>query len=89
MPYSWNEEDLKELFRQVGRVTEKRIIRNRDTQESLGYGFVTVDCHPHGPGHWRVLQGSEVDGFDRNGKQTRRVLTIDIARGLKKERADE
>lgn len=72
VPYSMTDPELKALFQRVGTVTEHRIIRDRESGQSKGYGFVTVDTFPNPPGHWRRLQGCEVDG---------RTLTVDVARG--------
>ena len=35
-------EDLEELFREYGEVTDVKIFRDRETDESLGYGFVEM-----------------------------------------------
>lgn len=72
IPYAWADGDLKALFAKVGTVTEGRVIFDRDTGKSKGYGFVTVDTWPNPAGHWRRLQGVEVEG---------RTLTVDVARG--------
>lgn len=76
IPYSWRKERLMEFFAQLGKVTEGRVILDRDTDESRGFGFVSVDVHPHGPDHWRTMQGVEVEGD--HGEL--RTLTIDIAK---------
>jgi RNA recognition motif-containing protein len=72
LPYAWQDDDLRGLFQRVGTVTEARVICDRDSGKSKGYGFVTLDTYPEPPGHWRRLQGVEVGG---------RTLTVDVARG--------
>jgi cold-inducible RNA-binding protein len=42
LPYQTTEQDLIELFEQVGQVTEVSIITDRDTGRSKGFGFVEM-----------------------------------------------
>jgi len=42
IPWSTKEEDLQQLFSQFGEVLECRIITERATGRSRGYGFVEV-----------------------------------------------
>jgi len=41
LPWSINNDSLKELFSQYGEVTEAVVIMDRETQRSKGFGFVT------------------------------------------------
>ena len=41
LPWSINNDSLKELFAQYGEVTEAVVIMDRETQKSKGFGFVT------------------------------------------------
>jgi len=41
IPYATTEEELKAFFEQAGAVSEAKIIRDRDTGRSKGFGFVT------------------------------------------------
>ena len=43
IPWSTKESDLQEFFAQYGKVHECRIITERATGRSRGYGFVEVD----------------------------------------------
>lgn len=45
---SWTttEEDLQDTFAQVGPVQEAKLIRDRDTQKSKGFAFVTFQDEP-------------------------------------------
>lgn len=38
-----DEEDLKELFGRFGRIARANVIRDRDTKESKGFGFVSFE----------------------------------------------
>jgi RNA recognition motif-containing protein len=42
LPYQTTEQDLIDLFTQVGNVTETAIIMDRDTGRSKGFGFVEM-----------------------------------------------
>ena len=42
LPWSAREEDLTETFSQYGEVVNSRIIRDRQTGRSRGFGFVEV-----------------------------------------------
>jgi cold-inducible RNA-binding protein len=42
LPYQTTEQDLIDLFTQVGQVTETTIITDRDTGRSKGFGFVEM-----------------------------------------------
>src|SRR5579885_3863305 len=42
LPYQTTEQDLTDLFAQVGQVTETAIITDRDTGRSKGFGFVEM-----------------------------------------------
>jgi nucleolin len=43
LPWTVTEDKLAELFSRAGRVTAVRVIFDRVTQRSLGYGFVELD----------------------------------------------
>ncbi|MGA9397699.1 MAG: RNA-binding protein [Anaerolineaceae bacterium] len=42
LPYSATEDSLKELFAQAGEVTSVTLIKDRDTGQSKGFGFVEM-----------------------------------------------
>jgi RNA recognition motif-containing protein len=52
-------EDLAELFAPYGEVTSARIIINRDTRRSKGYGFVEMPNESEGNAAISALNGSE------------------------------
>ena len=43
LPFSSTEDDIRELFEQYGAVHSVRIITDRDTGRSKGFGFVEMD----------------------------------------------
>jgi RNA recognition motif-containing protein len=42
LPYQTNEQDLVDLFAQIGPVTEVAVITDRETGRSKGFGFVEM-----------------------------------------------
>ena len=45
LPYSTSEDDLKEFFGECGEVEDVKIIMDRETGRSKGFGFVTFDSN--------------------------------------------
>ena len=43
LPYSTSEDEMKEFFGEAGTVVDARIIRDRETNRSKGFGFVTFE----------------------------------------------
>jgi RNA-binding proteins (RRM domain) len=43
LPWSVNDADLEEIFSPHGRVQSARVINDRDTGRSRGFGFVEID----------------------------------------------
>lgn len=46
LPYQTTEQDLVDLFEQVGQVTDASVITDRDTGRSKGFGFVEMSNDP-------------------------------------------
>ncbi len=42
LPYSFRDDDLRTLFEKYGTVTGARVIMDRDTNKSKGFGFVEM-----------------------------------------------
>ncbi len=43
LPFSTSDNDLHDLFSQVGAVVSARVITDRETNQSRGFGFVEMD----------------------------------------------
>lgn len=43
LPYNTSDNDLHDLFSQAGSVISARVITDRDTRQSRGFGFVEMD----------------------------------------------
>jgi RNA recognition motif-containing protein len=62
--YRATEEDLKGLFSQFGEVTSAKIIKDRETGRSRGFGFVDLEN-----GAEEAIQ--ELDGYEFQGRKLR------------------
>ncbi|MCL6448461.1 MAG: RNA-binding protein [Armatimonadetes bacterium] len=70
LPWATREEDLAEAFSQYGEVMNSRIIRDRQTGRSRGFGFVEV-ADEDAEAIISALNGKEFGG---------RVITVSEAR---------
>jgi RNA recognition motif-containing protein len=61
---SWNTDDrlLKEAFAAHGEITEAKVILERDTGRSRGFGFVTFTSGEEAAAAITALDGRELDG---------------------------
>lgn len=71
LPYNINEDILEQEFAQYGKVTSVKIITDRDTQRSKGFGFVEME----------TAEQAQECIKNINGKSFHeRVLNVNIAR---------
>ena len=61
LPFSATDEDLKAHFESVGAVTSAKVITDRQTGRSRGFGFVEMD---NSEGAIDKLNGSDMGGRD-------------------------
>ena len=59
LSFKANQDDLRDLFAQFGEVSSARIIINRDTRRSKGYGFVEMPNDDEGNAAIAALNGAE------------------------------
>lgn len=61
---SWDttDESLKEAFERFGAVSEAKVILDRDTGRSRGFGFVTFDSDADGETANQEMDGATIDG---------------------------
>lgn len=71
LSYQISDADLRELFEEYGEVSSARIITDRDTHRSKGYGFVEMGDETEGQHAIDELNGAEYDG---------RTLSVSVAR---------
>ncbi|MCR4277037.1 MAG: RNA-binding protein [Candidatus Roizmanbacteria bacterium] len=77
LPWSINNDSLKELFAQYGEVTEAVVIMDRETSRSKGFGFVTFST-PESAQKALEMSGKEVDG---------RAIVVNIAKPREERRS--
>ncbi len=69
VPYSLKESDIEQLFAEFGSVASVKIIADKFTHRSKGYGFVEMEDEADGEKAIENLNGKEVLG--RNLKVSR------------------
>ena len=71
LPYSVNEESLQDLFAQAGTVTSAKVIKDKETGRSKGFGFVEMSSGEEAQAAIDQLDGGQIGG---------RALRVSIAR---------
>jgi RNA recognition motif-containing protein len=71
LSYQITDADLKELFEEYGEVSSAKIITDRETRRSKGYGFVEMSNEGDGQRAIEELNDAEYDG---------RTLSVSVAR---------
>ena len=66
LPWSIGDQELETLFSSYGSVRSARVITDRETGRSRGFGFVEID---EDEGATRAM--SELDGRDHDGRALR------------------
>jgi RNA recognition motif-containing protein len=62
IPYSMKEEDVKAVFMEFGNVVSVKIVFDRATRRSKGYGFVEMDDDKQAETAIKELDGKEFQG---------------------------
>lgn len=62
LPYSVTEEDLKSMFTEFGELESVKIISDRMTGRSKGFGFVEMPSNSDADKAIKALNGKMVDG---------------------------
>ncbi|MCP5537667.1 MAG: RNA-binding protein [Akkermansiaceae bacterium] len=71
LSYNLSDNDLQQVFAEYGAVSSAKIIQDRDTGRSKGFGFVEMANDADGAKAIEGLNGTELDG---------RNLTVNEAR---------
>jgi len=71
LSYGTSSEDLQEMFSRFGTVESAKVIEDRDTGRSKGFGFVEMSSDAEAQAAITGMNGKEVDG---------RTLTVNEAR---------
>ena len=78
LPYSVRDGDLEQAFGQFGAVTSAKVMMERDTGRSKGFGFVEMANADVAQAAIKALHGMSVDG---------RTIVVNLARP-REERSD-
>src|ERR1041385_5461016 len=62
LSFSTTESELQELFAQTGTVESARIVTDRETGRSRGFGFVEMASRGEGEAAITALNGKEING---------------------------
>jgi RNA recognition motif-containing protein len=71
LSHNINDEDLGELFTEYGKVSSAKVINDRETGQSRGFGFVEMPNEEDGQKAIEELNGAEYDS---------KVITVSVAR---------
>jgi RNA recognition motif-containing protein len=71
LSFNVQDEDLKEFFAEYGEVTSAKIIMDKFTNKSRGFGFVEMSDDEAGQKAIKELDGAHVEG---------RAITVTIAK---------
>ena len=71
LPFEITEEKLKDLFTEFGEVDSARVITDRFSGRSRGFGFVEMSSNDEAQAAIGAMSGKEIDG---------RALTVNEAR---------
>lgn len=71
LSYNITDADLNDLFGEYGEIASAKVIMDRDTNRSKGYGFVEMNDEAAGQKAIDELNGAEYDG---------RTISVSVAR---------
>lgn len=74
LPYSVTDESLKELFAEAGEVTEAKVITDKFSGRSKGFGFVTMKDEQTATKAVETMNNKEIEG---------RPLKVNVARPMR------
>jgi cold-inducible RNA-binding protein len=73
LAYSINDDELKQLFEGHGEVVSAKVIIDRDTNRSKGFGFVELNSEEEAQAAIKDLNGREVSG---------RTIIVNVAKPM-------
>jgi len=71
LSFHTNDESLKALFTPFGNVTSAKVITDRDSGQSRGFGFVEMDIVAEGQAAMKGLNNKEIEG---------RAMSVSVAK---------
>ena len=71
LAYSVSDQELNTLFQAHGTVESASVVKNRDTNDSRGFGFVEMSSQEEAEAAIQALNGTDLQG---------RSLTVNVAK---------
>ena len=71
LSFHTNDEILRALFSEFGNVTSAKVITDRETGQSRGFGFVEMDVVAEGQTAMKSLNNKEIEG---------RAISVSVAK---------
>jgi len=62
LSYNMTDEEMEKLFTAFGAVTESKVIMDRESGRSKGFGFIEMTNQEEGEEAIKQLDGKEIDG---------------------------
>jgi len=62
LPWSVSDEELKQAFEKHGAVVSAKVVTDRDTRRSRGFGFVEMESASDANNAIKALNNSELNG---------------------------
>ena len=62
LPWSVDDAKLAEIFSQAGKVLSAKVITDRETNRSRGFGFVEMSSDEEADAAVKNLNGADIDG---------------------------
>ena len=81
LSYSINDNDLRDLFNEYGEISSAKVIMDKATGRSKGYGFVELEDNAAGQKAIEELNGAEYDGRTISVSEARPRRNFDNNRG--------
>ena len=75
LPHSVNDSELQEIFADFGEVVSAKVIMDRETRRSKGFGFVEMGNEDEANAAIEAMHSKEVGG---------RALTVNVARPMER-----
>ena len=71
LSFHTGDDDLRKLFEQFGNVTSAKVINDRETGRSRGFGFVEMDSEAEAKEAIKGLNNKEIEG---------RAMSVSVAK---------
>ncbi|HLC39234.1 MAG TPA: RNA-binding protein [Patescibacteria group bacterium] len=77
LPYTLTDDGLKELFAGIGEVAEAKVIVDKFSNRSKGFGFVTMVDDKTAESAIKEMNGKDIEG---------RAIVVNVARPMRERR---